>query len=265
MQTNPYPKFIESLGMARLAGKLLPDLSGADRPLGEAQGYVAQAALAAWFQNNGQGEIAGYKVGATTEAMQNYLGVKTPAYGHIMSKNVFSAGARFPAKTLCKIGVECELAIIIGPEFPSSDHLWTRNDLVQFVDAIAPAIEIVENRYDDFRSSGIGTLIADDFFHRACVLGERVKDFQRIDRPAISARVLIDGEEAEKGIGAAVLGDPLEAVVWLTKIFRGQGRTLKAGEIVLTGSMTPVKWIDNFPTRVDVKLTNVGSCSVELF
>lgn len=264
MSTGPYATFVQALGKARLAGRSIPDLSGTNRPFGEAQGYIAQAALAEWFKTNDQGEIAGYKVGATTETMQDYLGVKSPAYGHIMSNHVLSAGAQFPAKTLCEVGVECELAIVFGPELPTSDRAWTRDDLVQFVDAIAPAIEIVENRYGDFRSSGIGTLIADDFFHRACVLGERVKDFRQIDRAGISASVLIDREEVENGVGAAVLGDPLEAVVWLTKIFRRQDRSLKAGDIVLTGSMTPVKWIESFPARIEVNLSNVGSCSVEL-
>lgn len=265
MQVQAYATFVEALGKARLEGTLLPNLSATNRPLGAEQGYLAQASLAEWFKENGQGEIVGYKVGATTETMQNYLGVTVPAYGHIMSNNVLSAGAQFPAKNLCEIGVECELAILFGSKVPSSDRSFTRNELVKFVDGIAPAIEIVENRYGDFRSSGIGTLIADDFFHRACVLGKPVKDWQKINLPGISACVLIDGKEAENGFGASVLGDPLEAVVWLMKMFRKQGRSLNAGDVVLTGSMTPVRWIDNFPTKVDVSLAEVGSCSLELF
>jgi 2-keto-4-pentenoate hydratase len=264
MQTNPYATFVEALGEARLAGAPLPELSETHRPLSESQGYEAQTALAEWFKKNGQGEIAGYKVGATTEGMQNYLGVKTPAYGHIMSNNILSAGAQVYTKKHCPIGVECELAILFGSELPSSDGPLMRDDLAKFVDAVAPAIEIVENRYGDFQSSGLGTLVADDFFHRACVLGEPIKDWQQVDLPSISAGVVIDGKEVENGNGAMVLGDPLEAVIWLLKKFRNQGRSLQAGAIVLTGSMTPVRWVEKYPTHVEINLSDIGSCSLDL-
>jgi len=264
MQSNPYATFVEALGEARLAGTPLPDLSETNRPLGETQGYDAQTALAEWFEKNGQGEIAGYKVGATTKGMQNYLGVKTLAYGHIMSNNVLSAGAQVNAKKHCPIGVECELAILFGSDLPSSNGSLMRNDCTKFVDAVAPAIEIVENRYGDFLSSGFGTLVADDFFHRACVLGEPIKDWQQVDLPSIAASVVIDGKEVENGNGSLVLGDPLEAVIWLLKKLRNQGRSLRAVAIVLTGSMTPVRWIEKYPTHVEVKLSDIGSCSLNL-
>jgi 2-keto-4-pentenoate hydratase len=71
MPVQTYTKFVEALGKARLEGTPLPNLSAADRPLGAEEGYLAQASLAEWFRDNCQGEIAGYKVGATTGTMQN--------------------------------------------------------------------------------------------------------------------------------------------------------------------------------------------------
>ena len=87
---------VETLGKARLKGMALPDLAAGQLPATEADGYAVQARLAAWFQSNGQGGVAGYKIGATTAAMQDYLGVSGPSYGRIMEKNAPPSPASMP-------------------------------------------------------------------------------------------------------------------------------------------------------------------------
>jgi len=255
---------IEALGRARLAAKSIPEFAAGERPKGEAEGYEVQAGLAEWFRGEGLGKVAGYKVGATTAAMQHYLGVEMPAYGRIMEANVYASGARIDASRFYKPGIECEVAVRIGADIPLRDAEWTREELSGHIAAIAPAIELVENRYGDFLAAGFGTLIADDFFHKACVAGDFIEDWHATDLPRVSGRTVIDGAEVATGDGAQVMGHPLEALVWLANKLRSQGRSLKAGEIVLTGSMTPVIWLETFPAEIEIEIAGLGGCSVVL-
>jgi 2-keto-4-pentenoate hydratase len=264
MNTVSFANFIEKAGRARLMDESLPELTDDERPQSEDQGYAVRAGLADWFARQGRGRVVGYKIGATTSVMQQYLGVDGPSYGHMMSAKCFATGAWVSTKHSCKTGVEAELAIVLGKDIPPRATPWVRDELVGFIKAVAPAIEIVENRYGDIRSAGLGTLIADDFFHKACVLGQPVENWKTIDLPAIDASLSGNGEKVESGKGAEVLGDPLNALVWLVNIFARQRRTLRANDVVLTGSMTPVHWVEQFPFRAESELSGVGTCAVEL-
>lgn len=255
---------IEALGRARLSAKPIPEFAAAERPKGEAEGYDVQAGLAEWFRREGLGKVAGYKVGATTAAMQSYLGVDMPAYGRIMEASIFPSGASIEASRFCRPGIECEIAVRIGADIPLRDADWTREDLGEYIAAIGPAIELVENRYGDFLGAGFGTLIADDFFHKGCLLGDFIEDWRTIDMPQVSGRTVINGEQVATGDGAQVMGHPLESLVWLANKLQSQDRSLKAGEVVLTGSMTPVIWLDTFPADISIEIAGVGGCSVVL-
>jgi 2-keto-4-pentenoate hydratase len=264
MIDDPYNNFIERAGRARLADEPLPKIAEPDLPRGEDQGYAVQARLAEWFKQHDCGDVSGYKIGATTRTMQLIIGVDGPAYGRILSTGIFPTGAQVFGKHFCKTAVECELAAHLGNDIPPRKTPWVRDEIVHFIRALAPAIEIVENRYGDFRSAGIGTLVADDFFHKASVLGASVDDWKSIDLPAINGTLSLNGVRAETGKGADVLGDPLEAVVWLANTFAKQERTLRANDVVLTGSMTPVHWIDEFPSRVEIEISGIGVCAADL-
>jgi len=259
-----FSDFVDSLGQARLVEQPLRQSARIRRPENESEGYAAQAELAEWFKEHGEGEVGGYKIGATAQSMQTYLGVTSPVYGHIMSGNVLRSGAEITGERQCVTGVECELAVYMASDLDPSYSTWTRDRVVDLVGAVAPAIEIVENRYGDFRSTGIGVLVADDFFHKACVVGAPIYDWQQIDLAAISARITVDGEHVGEGSGKAILGHPLEAVAWLANKLAEHECALKAGDVILTGSMTPVFWLDRSPSAVEIQLSDVGSCAVRL-
>lgn len=252
------------LGEARLATAPTPDLIDRLCPQGQAEGYALQAALADWLTANGQATLAGYKVGATTADMQRYLGTPGPAFGHVRAANVHTSPAVLAFGGFHNPGIECEVAFRLGEDLDPAAPPRTRADLADRIEAVMPAIEIVENRYGDFLSRGIGTLIADDFFHKACVLGPPVMDWRDLDLATLRGRTVIDGGTAGEGRGADVMGHPLEAVLWLTDALARQGETLRAGQIVLTGSMTPVHWIAEFPCAAEIEIDELGACAVRL-
>lgn len=256
-------EFVGHIGAARLAGRALAPLGRIACPAGEDEGYRVQEALAGWFTGHGQGVVAGYKIGATTTVMQEHLGVSSPSYGRIMAKNVLAPGARHNLSS-CLTGIECEIAMKLGSDIPQRDDPWSLDGICEFVDVIYPAIEIVENRYGDILSTDIGVLVADDFFHKACVLGAPVSNCRPGDLATASARTVIDGTTAGTGIGSDVLGNPLQSLIWLAACFERQGRTLKKGDLVMTGSITPVCWLEGSPENIAVEIGQIGSCTLTL-
>ena len=239
------------------AGQLLPAADGD-------VGYDIQAVLANWLTERGQGNLAGYKVGATAKGMQEALNVSGPVYGHILSGNVLQSGGFFACNLDSRPGIECEIAFRIGDDLPPLAAPYTRDHVAGVIDAAIPAIEIVENRYGDFRHCSLALLTADDFFHKACVLGDPVPDWREIDLPQTVGRTSINGEWVETGRGSDVLGHPLEAVVWLANKLAERGTGLKAGQIVMTGSMTPVHWIDGVASQTSIEITELDKSSVTL-
>lgn len=255
---------IETLGRSRLGHCPLPDPARL-LPAGSVEdGYDAQARLADWFGAHGQGRVAGYKVGATTPAMQTLLGVSGPVYGHIMSENLLAAGATFACNPHCGPGVECEIAFRLGEDLPPAPEPYGRDAVASRIDAVMPSIEIVENRYGDFRDCSLALLTADDFFHKACVIGEPVTAWRDLALADSTGRLAVNGEQRASGVGSEVLGDPLNAVVWLAEQLAARNVGLMAGQIISTGSMIPVQWIDSLPAQIEIHIDGVGASEVEL-
>lgn len=232
-------------------------------PETEAEGYAVQHALA---EAASAIPPAGFKVGATNPAMQAYLGVSSPAAGFMPAANLKPSGFGTPFADWMAPGTECEIAFRLGANLPFTGSPPTREAAAAAVGAVLPAIEIVENRYTDMQAVGAPTLIADQFFHAAAVLGPET----RMDPAALAAgtlrdvagRMTIDGAVFGEGRGAALLGDPLEVLRWLAAsgaaaAFGG----LRAGQVVLCGSVTLPAWLSG-PAAVAVSFERLGSVSV---
>jgi 2-keto-4-pentenoate hydratase len=153
-------------------------------------------------------------------------------------------------------GVECEVGLRIGQDLPHGAH--TRESVAAAVAEVFPAIEIVEKRYGDLAELGTPTLIADQVFHAAGVLGAPVADWRGVDLGATRGRMTVAGTVRGEGVGADLLGHPLEALAWLAgsdcaREFGG----LKAGQVVFLGSVTPPIWLDG-PCDVLVEFDSLG-------
>ena len=99
------------------------------------------------------------------------------------------------------------------------------------------AIELVDDRYEDYSVLSAPVLIGDDFFNAGVVLGAEQTDWRDLDLKAVRGTLWIDGEERASGLGADILGDPLEALAWLANHRAGMGRPLRAGTFVMLGSV----------------------------
>jgi 2-oxo-3-hexenedioate decarboxylase/2-keto-4-pentenoate hydratase len=248
-----------SAAAARLIGQrraLVPiePLPESLRPLDEAEGYALQQEVRRQLAADGLGPAVGHKIGCTTAVMQAFLGIPNPCGGNIYAAGVLRGGARVPRSRFVRLGMECEIAVELGRDLGAAQGPYDRERVAAAVRAVMPAIEIVDDRYSDFRAVGVPTLIADDFFHSGCVLGEPVTDWHALDLAALAGATFLDGVEAGRGTGASVMGHPLEALAWLANARARVGLApLREGEFVLLGSLVETKWLDaGMQTRIEI-------------
>jgi 2-oxo-3-hexenedioate decarboxylase/2-keto-4-pentenoate hydratase len=237
----PEPSAADLLATSRLRPGAVADLPEALRPADMAAARRLQDAVHERLSAAGLGPRAGWKIGCTTAVMQRFLAIPEPCEGGIFQANVQDSPGHFPATAHRRIGAECEIAVRISRDLPPGDH--GRSALEAAVEAVLPAIEVVDDRYADFAALGAPTLLADDFFQAGCVLGAPVTGWRGLDLAALSGRMLVDGVEAGSGHGRDVLGHPLAALAWLAGTLARRGRGLRAGEIVLLGSLVQTRWL----------------------
>jgi 2-keto-4-pentenoate hydratase len=234
---------------------------GADiAPRDEAEGYRIQRAvhdlLLPYF-----GAMVGYKIGCTSAVMQQYLDIPHPCGGGVFARGVHDSGASLRAGDFVRVGVECEIAVKLGRDLPASDAPFTADSVARAIEAYLPAIEIVDDRYAKWETIGAPTLVADDFFAAGCVLGAPVALTAAPDLLDVIGRAVINGVEVSRGTGADVLGHPHNALAWLANHLAASGKALRAGQIVLTGSLVKTVWL-NAGDSVKMELSGLGMVQV---
>jgi 2-oxo-3-hexenedioate decarboxylase/2-keto-4-pentenoate hydratase len=243
------------LGRARFAG--LPD---GRRPVDEAEAYAIQDALHRKLVAAGRGPLVGYKIGCTTAVMQRFLGIDSPCAGGVLQPGVQRREGSFRHADFLRVGVECEIAVALARDLPASAAPYDRHNVGDAVGACMAAIEVVDDRYEDYRALDPLTLVADDFFHAGCVLGEPVQKWRELDLPALSGRMTINGAEVGSGQGKDVLGHPLSALAWLANLGAAHDRSLRAGAFVLLGSVVETRWLAA-GDRVEIAIQSLGTAS----
>lgn len=218
-------------------------------PRTEAEGAAAQRDLA---RQTGAEPPGGFKIGATARRMQEYFGLSGPAAGFMAIGGLHPSGVTLRFGDFVHPGVECELAVRLAHALPPGP--CTPAQAAEAVGELFAAIEIVENRYGDLAELGTPTLIADQVFHAAAVLGEPgTTDWRALDVAALPGRITVNGQVRGEGVAADLLGHPLNCLAWLagSSVAAAFGG-LQPGQVVLLGSVTPPVW-----------LTGPGSVTVE--
>ena len=249
------------LAEARLGGKTFDRLPETCRPQTEAEAYAVQTQLHEALDAADLGPLIGRKIGCTTEVMQRYLGIHSPCAGGLFAPMIQTTPARFRHQDFRRVGVECEIAVRLGADLHPRSGGHDRTSVGEAVESCMAAIEIVDDRYQDYRALDTPTLIADDFFNAGAVLGPAISGWRSLDLAALQGRMSVDGEIVGEGVGAAILGHPFEALAWLAEAMNGRGERLSAGDIVLLGSIVQTQWIESGST-VDIAIDGLGTASV---
>jgi 2-keto-4-pentenoate hydratase len=179
--------------------------------------------------------VVGHKVGLSSLAMQQMMGVDEPDYGHLLDEmQVFEETPVKAAKYLYP-RVEVEVGFILAADLPGAD--CTEDDVLEATAALAPSIELIDTRITDWKIALCDT-IADNASSAGFVLGEARVSPADVDITRIEAVLTCNGAVVAKGRSDAVLGNPVTAVAWLARKVESFGVRLKAGDIVLPGSCT---------------------------
>ncbi|WP_409427402.1 2-keto-4-pentenoate hydratase [Mycobacterium sp. SMC-11] len=179
--------------------------------------------------------VVGHKVGLSSEAMQQMMGVDEPDYGHLLNEMQVFEDKPVTASNYLYPRIEVEVAFILAADLPGAD--CTEEDVLAATEAFAPAIELIDSRISDWKIKLCDT-IADNASSAGFVLGtQRVKPGD-IDIKNIDAALTKNGEVVAQGRSDAVLGNPVTAVAWLARKVESFGVRLKAGDIVLPGTAT---------------------------
>ena len=217
------------------AGTKLANLDAPMRPRDRAEGYAIQAAI----ENYSAGPLFGWKIAATSEAGQKHINVDGPMAGRILPETVIPDGGTAAMAGNEMRVVEPEFAFRMRADLPPRPAAYTVREVLDAVDTLHPAIEIPDSRFRDFVEAGAAQIIADNACAHLFVLGQSVKSDWRVldlveERPVVTLR----GKQFT-GHGKNVLGDPRIALTWLANELRQLGLTLRAGEVVTTGTCHP--------------------------
>ncbi len=237
---------VAALADARRTRTPLAGLPEACRPATLDDGYAVQEAFVA---SCGQA-VAGWKVGATAEAIQRLFGIEEPFYGPILAPLVFASPAELPAADFPMRGIECEFAFQLAADFEPRERPYQPDEVAKRVSAPVPAIEVVSPRLDHPIKYGAPSAVADCGVNGALVLGTPSFDWQTLDLASHEVRLEIDGEAKATGTGALVLGHPLNVLAWFVNRYTARGRTLPAGQIVSTGTTTGLVILEPGQTAV---------------
>ncbi len=177
--------------------------------------------------------VVGHKVGLSSLAMQQMMGVDEPDYGHLLADMRLFENEPADTGRYCYPRVEIEVGFVLGRDLPGEG--CTEADVLAATEAFAPSIELIDSRIVDWRIS-LADTIADNASSAGFVLGAARVDPSTVDVRAIDAVLLRNGEEVARGRSDAVLGDPTTAVAWLARTVAGFGVRLRAGHIILPGA-----------------------------
>jgi 2-keto-4-pentenoate hydratase len=216
-------------------GTKLGALDASLRPRDRAEGYAIQAVI----EHRSAADLFGWKIAATSEAGQKHINVEGPMAGRILSETVIPDGG-----TASMVGnemrvAESEFAFRMAADLPPRSQNYTVQQVLDAVGTLHPAIEIPDSRFSDLVSAGAAQIIADNACAHLFVLGApTASNWRALDlveeRPVITLR-----EKQFIGHGKNVVGDPRIALAWLANELRRLGVTLRAGQIVTTGTCHP--------------------------
>ncbi|MFC0502998.1 2-keto-4-pentenoate hydratase [Micromonospora costi] len=225
------------LAEARRTGKPCPPLRGRLLREGDVESaYRVQQLQARAWQGRGERRV-GAKIGLTSRAVQESLGVFQPDFGMLTDAMAVGDGVEVSIDRLLQPRVEAEIAFVLGADL-TDDRVATA-DLIRAVDHLLPAIEIVDSRIADWDISIVDT-VADNASSGLFVLGTSPRRLADVDLRLCGMVLEHAGEPVSVGAGAACLGNPLHALEWLARTMARSGDPLRAGDVVLSGALGPM-------------------------
>jgi len=223
---------------AEATGTQIGLLSRRHPGIGMDDAYAIQNAIHAAKLTQGR-TVVGWKIGLTSKAMQYALNIDIPDSGILFDDMVFAHGATVPAGRFIQPRIEAEIAFVMKAPLGGADV--TRDTVLAATDYVAPSLEILDTRIvradaDTGQTRTVFDTISDNAANAGVVLGPQRHAPDAFDLRWVGAITSRNGAVEETGLGAGVLNDPVESVVWLARRMAGYGQSIAPGQIILSGS-----------------------------
>ncbi|MFI5000655.1 MAG: 2-keto-4-pentenoate hydratase [Reyranellales bacterium] len=236
------------------------DVAAVTAGLSEADAYKVQFAVHDIMAAGGD-RLAGWKVALTLPQQYEPLKLSGPVFAAIYQSGLRQSGASFEPGWPIKPGIEPELVARMSKDAAAGGARYTADSIRPFVAALHCGMELVDNRYVDVGKMSGPARIADNVLQAACVLGTEVKDWQKLDLPNLKGRSTLDDKEIGSGPGSAVMGGALISLAWLANRLIAHGKHLRAGDVVLTGSVHPPAFLQGKGVA-KTEFVGLGSTSI---
>jgi len=211
------------------------------RPLGPPDGpatisdaYDIQERYVALLRSE-HGDTVGYKVGLTSAPMQAFCGIDHPIAGVVLARRVYQSGATVRRADFGRLGLEFEIAVRIKSDVPVAGVPCTAEMIAPHIGGVCAAIELVDDRNADYTNLDVLSLLADNSWNGGIVLSEFATKWP--DLESVLGRATKDDDAIGEGRGRDILGHPFNSAAWLATQLASRGVQLKAGQIVMTGSV----------------------------
>jgi 2-keto-4-pentenoate hydratase len=224
----------EKLLAAHKARERFKTLGAPQAPAAIADAYDIQDKYVALLQRE-HGDAVGYKVGLTSATMQAFCGIDHPIAGVVLAKRVHQSGASVRRSDFGRLGLEFEIAVRIKSDVPATRGPFTLATIAPHIGGVCAAIEIVDDRDADYAGLDVLSLVADNSWNAGIVLSEFATTWP--DLAGVLGRATRNGVAIGEGHGRDILGHPFHSVAWLASQLASRGVGLKAGEVVMTGSV----------------------------
>ncbi|MDD2885901.1 MAG: 2-oxopent-4-enoate hydratase [Dechloromonas sp.] len=247
----------DELYEALSAGKTMSPLTSRGFDITIEDAYHIQQRMLARRIEKGE-KVVGKKIGVTSKAVMNMLGVHQPDFGYLLDGMVYNEGQSIEMSRLIQPKAEGEIAFLLKKDLKGPGV--TAADVLAATEGVMACFEIVDSRIQDWKIK-IQDTVADNASCGVFVLGDQLVDISQVDLALCGMVLEKNGEIVVTGAGAATMGHPVNAMVWLANTLGQLGITLNAGDIVLSGAMgamVPVAKGDN----LRVTIGGIGSCSV---
>lgn len=198
--------------------------------------------------------IVGLKMGLTSRAKMEQMGVEEPIYGYLFNNMLLENYGELSFGTCIHPKVEAEIAFILDKDIEGPGV--TGAQVLAATEYVVPALEIIDSRYENFRFT-LPDVIADNASASRVVFGNSLTRPDRIDLDLVGMVLNINGKAREMAAGAAVLGHPAHAIAALANMLGRKGETLKTGQIILAGAVTEAVRID-IGDIVQAKMDGLG-------
>jgi 2-keto-4-pentenoate hydratase len=214
----------------RLPYRNLPDEL---RPVSIAEAYAAQEAYYRLAEAT-YGAVGGAKIATTTKVMQQLMGIDHPCGGAVFARTIHTSPATLRSTDFVNLRIESEIALKLGADLPAAGAPWTRATVAPAVGAVMAAFELIEDRNADYARVEALSLIVENCWNGGIVIGA-AKAMPVADLVGIPGRLTIGG----RIVGEGRAEDPCATLAWLANHVAERGRGLKAGMVVITGSLIP--------------------------